>query len=57
MEMFIEHLVDNSFYSSGSYKITWDGNNQHGTQVPSGMYMYKLVSEHQTVTRKMVLMK
>ena len=53
----VSSLVDNSFYSSGSYKITWDGNNQHGTQVPSGMYMYKLVSEHQTVSRKMVLMK
>ena len=52
----VSSLVDNSFYSSGSYKITWDGNNQHGTQVPSGMYMYKLVSEHQTVSRKMVLM-
>ena len=53
----VSSLVDNSFYSSGSYKITWDGNNQYGTQVPSGMYMYKLVSEHQTVSRKMVLMK
>ena len=34
-----------------------DGANTMGTQVPSGMYLYKLVSENQTITRKMVLMK
>ncbi len=53
----VSSLIDNSFYSAGSYKMNWDGKNQYGTQVPSGMYLYKLESSNQIVTRKMVLMK
>ena len=53
----IKSLVSNSYYPSGYYNITWDGKNNMGIQVPSGMYLYKLVSENQTITRKMVLMK
>jgi len=37
--------------------MNWDGKNQYGAQVPSGMYLYKLESANQIVTRKMVLMK
>jgi len=53
----VSSLIDNSFYSAGSYKKNWDGKNQYGTQVPSGMYLYKLESSNQIITRKMVLMK
>ncbi len=53
----VSSLIDNYFYSAGSYKMNWDGKNQYGTQVPSGMYLYKLESSNQIVTRKMVLMK
>ncbi len=53
----VSSLIDNSFYSAGSYKKNWDGKNQYGTQVPSGMYLYKLESANQIITRKMVLMK
>ena len=50
-------LINNSNYPAGFHNISWDGKNTIGTQVPSGMYLYKLVSENQTLTRKMVLMK
>ena len=53
----VSSLIDNYFYSAGSYKMNWDGKNKYGTQVPSGMYLYKLESSNQIVTRKMVLMK
>jgi hypothetical protein len=53
----VSSLIDNYFYSAGSYKMNWNGKNQYGTQVPSGMYLYKLESSNQIVTRKMVLMK
>jgi len=53
----VSSLIDNSLYSTGSYKMNWDGKNQFGTQVPSGMYLYKLESANQIITRKMVLMK
>ena len=53
----IKSLVSNSYYPSGYYNITWDGKNNMGIQVPSGIYLYKLVSENQTITRKMALMK
>ena len=53
----VSSLINNSYYPSGYYNITWDGKNNMGIQVPSGMYLYKLVNENQTLTRKMVLMK
>ncbi len=53
----VKSLVSNSYYLSGYHNITWNGKNNLGIQVPSGMYIYKLVSENQTITRKMVLMK
>jgi hypothetical protein len=53
----VKSLVNNSYYPTGYYNINWNGKNNMGIQVPSGMYIYKLVSENQTLTRKMVFMK
>ncbi len=53
----VKSLISNSYYPSGYHNITWNGKNNRGKQVPSGMYLYKLVNENQTITRKMVLMK
>ena len=53
----VNSLINNSNFPPGYHNITWDGTSAIGTQVPSGMYLYKLVSENQTITRKMVLMK
>ncbi|MDP7027517.1 MAG: C25 family cysteine peptidase [Candidatus Marinimicrobia bacterium] len=53
----VNSLINNSNYPAGYHNITWNGTNTMGTQVPSGMYLYKLVIENQTITRKMVLMK
>jgi hypothetical protein len=39
------------------YKVTWDGMNEAGQRVASGVYFYKLVAGKFTQTRKMVLLK
>ena len=41
----------------GRYQFTWDGTDDRGLSVSSGIYMYRLVSENQALTRKMLLVK
>ena len=53
----IQSLVDNTNLSAGYHKMAWDGKNNLGLQVPSGMYFYKLKSNNHTLTKKMVVMK
>jgi len=35
----------------------WDGRNERGTAVGSGIYFYRLSTPAHTLTRKMVLLK
>jgi YVTN family beta-propeller protein len=39
------------------HRVTWDGLNDQGTRVASGMYFYKLVAGKFTQTKKMMLLK
>ena len=39
------------------YKIRWDGTNDQGAKVASGIYIYQLRSEDNVATKKMILMK
>jgi len=41
----------------GNYLSTWDGKNEAGVSVPSGVYFYKLVMENASITKKMMLLK
>jgi hypothetical protein len=52
----VRTLVDNH-QRADVYKITWDGINDSGQRVASGMYFYKLVAGKFVQTRKMVLLK
>ena len=47
----VENLVDN-YLNSGSHSVTFDGSN-----LPSGVYFYKLTIDENSITRKMVLLK
>ncbi|HTY11779.1 MAG TPA: FlgD immunoglobulin-like domain containing protein [Bacteroidota bacterium] len=47
---------------SGHYKVTWNGTNNHGATVSSGIYFYRLVAQsngapNYIVTKKMLMMK
>ncbi len=44
-------------YASGKYAITWDGKDESGQIVPSGVYLYKLRVNGFVQTRKMTFMK
>ncbi|MCK4338901.1 MAG: T9SS type A sorting domain-containing protein [Candidatus Cloacimonetes bacterium] len=37
--------------------IVWDGTDEDGKQVPSGVYFYKLEYDQNAVTKKMILMR
>jgi hypothetical protein len=52
----VRTLVDNH-QRADVYKVTWDGINDSGQRVASGMYFYKLVAGKFVQTRKMVLLK
>lgn len=49
-------LVDEEL-SAGRYTIPWNGSNNSGLKVASGIYMYRLQAESFAQVRKMVLMK
>jgi hypothetical protein len=42
---------------AGSYAVTWDGKDQFGNEVSSGIYLYKFDSESFTASKKMVLLR
>lgn len=52
----VKTLVDD-VREAGVWRVTWDGDNDFGTQVASGMYFYKLTAGDFVQTRKMVLLK
>jgi serine protease len=52
----VARLVD-GFRNAGSYEVTWDGRNDSGSSVSSGIYFYKLEAGENSAVRKMLLMK
>ena len=41
----------------GSYSMTWDGKNNQGLNVPSGVYIYTLESRSGTLSKRMLFLK
>jgi hypothetical protein len=41
----------------GAYRIIWDGKDNHGQQVASGIYLYRITAGDFKQTRKMVVLK
>jgi hypothetical protein len=52
----VKVLVDD-FMSAGIHTITWDGTNESGQTVSSGVYFYRVVTQENVVNKKMVLIK
>lgn len=52
----ITTLVDD-IKGPGRHEQTWNGSNDRGSQVASGVYFYRLETDHYTDTKKMVLLK
>ncbi len=47
----------NRNYTVGEYTSVWDARNDAGNPVSSGVYFYRLSSDKQTLTRKMLLVR
>jgi immune inhibitor A len=45
------------FQQAGLHTATWDGSDENGQDVPSGIYFYELLTDEERTTRKMLLLK
>lgn len=53
----IVKVVANGYQTAGEYKATWDGTNNYGQKVSSGVYFYRLVAGQHDMVGKMVMLK
>ena len=53
---FIKILL-NDHKLAGAHNIIWDGKDDNNNSVSTGIYFYKLKSEHNNITRKMILLR
>ncbi len=47
----------NSSVTAGNHSVVWNGTDDNGSAVSSGLYFYKIQSNNQTLTKKMLLAK
>jgi flagellar hook assembly protein FlgD len=52
----VRTLVD-EYRAADRYHVSWDGRNEAGESVASGVYFYRLVAGRFAQTKKMVLLK
>jgi hypothetical protein len=52
----VRTLVD-EYQSPGDKVVTWDGKDENGNEVASGIYFYKIQAKNQVETRKMILVR
>jgi hypothetical protein len=52
----VRALVDEP-KQAGTYEVTWDGRDEVGNEVASGVYLYQLQAEDFSQTKKMLLLK
>lgn len=53
----VKTLVQSKQMSKGSHKIEWNGEDNFGNVVPSGMYLYQIQAGNSVLTKKMSLLK
>jgi hypothetical protein len=53
----VRELINGESYPAGRYERLWDGKDNTGVTVGSGLYLYRIQSERFTAMRKMVLLK
>lgn len=53
---FICKLASGEF-TAGKHSKTWDGTDNSGNNVPSGIYLYRLTTEKETLVKRMILIR
>jgi hypothetical protein len=52
----VKTLVDMN-QPAGTYTVMWDGTDNNGNKLASGVYFYQLIGENALITKKMTLIK
>jgi len=52
----VKTLLDENL-SAGNHRLVWDGHDDSGLPVASGIYLYKLDAGRQSQSRRMLLLK
>lgn len=47
----------NEYQPAGDYSIYWDGCNQNGERVVSGLYIYQITAGSESISQQMIMMK
>lgn len=47
----------NGIFTAGLHEVTWDGRDEKGASVSSGVYLYRLETPLGSISRKMILLK
>jgi hypothetical protein len=53
----VRALLNGSHYPVGRHQVAWDGRNEHGHTVASGVYFYRIRTNEFIATRRMLLLK
>ena len=49
--------VADQVYSAGVHRVEWNGRDDSGNDLPSGMYVYRMQTAEKTYSRKMMMLK
>ena len=52
----VVRVIDDNL-KAGEYAKTWNGLNQHGKRISSGVYFYKLITNNHTAVKKLIMLK
>jgi len=50
-------ILADGVFAAGQHELTWDGRNDDGQAVSSGIYFYRLVTSEASLSKKMMLLK
>jgi hypothetical protein len=53
----VRTLVNQQHYGVGEHRVIWDGRDENGSPVASGMYFYRMVANEFSAMNRMILMK
>lgn len=53
----VKTLTESPYYPGYNYKVQWDGKNERGEKMGSGIYIYRSDNGENTYTEKMILLK
>jgi len=53
----VVEILKNEQFDAGKWTITWDGNDNRGNQVASGLYFYTIRAGRYTASKKMTMLK